>query len=174
MEYYRNDYLKHIENNYASNVVCIEEIGINEKQLFAWALLKEANLNDINLKIYEWKSAFGNLGYTENGDKIIKNNFSINDDKYFFDILQCESMELLLKLINNKFFNTHIAFDFCQPILTIGFRDMRINTTYFMPMPETTMYKNYCFVFWQDDIGFAGQFRIIHTIPEAPCKKSFT
>ena len=40
-------------------------------------------------------------------------------------------------------------------------------------VPETAMHKNDGPVFGQDNIGCSGKPPVIHTIPEASCKKSF-
>jgi hypothetical protein len=40
-------------------------------------------------------------------------------------------------------------------------------------MPETAVHKDDRFIFWQHNIGFSGQFGIVHTIPKAPRKKGF-
>lgn len=41
-------------------------------------------------------------------------------------------------------------------------------------MPEAAMYKNYGFVFWQNNIRFAGKVFIVEFITVAICEKKFS
>jgi len=49
----------------------------------------------------------------------------------------------------------HVRIGFLKPPLSAGFGNYKISAT-LMPVPETTMNKDYSFVFWKDNIRFSG------------------